>query len=81
MKLEALHLSGRRYAVRPQGAIGTCGWIAGQPWQVTYVEANNEKHACRRVNAGQESVEWQHPDGHLLTNIHNLPRSTNGTTD
>lgn len=24
------------WAIRPKGALGTCGWINGVPWQVVY---------------------------------------------
>ena len=26
------------WAIRPKGALGTCGWINGIPWQVVYVK-------------------------------------------
>ena len=48
--LEAVHLRGRRYAVRPLGKLGTCGWHSdGSDWQVTYVTADNESDAIRKV--------------------------------
>lgn len=31
---EAVRLRGNRYAVKPAGTCGTCGWIDGNPWQV-----------------------------------------------
>lgn len=45
--LEATHLRGRLYAVRPRGALGTCGWINGRPWTVQYVTARDAAHAVR----------------------------------
>ena len=26
------------WAIRPKGALGTCGWINGVPWTVQYVK-------------------------------------------
>ena len=26
------------WAIRPEGAMGTCGWINGVPWQVVYTK-------------------------------------------
>lgn len=51
MELEATHLRDNRYAVRPKGALGTCGWINGKAWQVVYVRARNA------AEAGCESAE------------------------
>lgn len=56
MELEATHLRGRRWAVRPVGACGTCGWIDGKPWTVFYVTADSAFAAVRYVerrNASQ----------------------------
>lgn len=47
MPLEAIHLRGRRWAVRPVGVCGTCGWINGEPWTVFYVTANSAFAAVR----------------------------------
>ena len=38
MKLEATLLRDNRWAVRPQGQLGTCGWHP-KPWEVVYVTA------------------------------------------
>ncbi len=38
-----------RYAVRPIGAIGTCGWINGKPWTVIYVNARSASEALRKA--------------------------------
>lgn len=48
MKLEATHLRGRRYAVKPAGQLGTCGWHP-EAWMVVYVNARNAKHAVTKV--------------------------------
>jgi hypothetical protein len=37
MKLEATKLR-NCWALRPVGALGTCGWIDGKPWTVQYVK-------------------------------------------
>lgn len=47
--MEALHLRGTLYAVRPIGACGTCGWINGKAWTVQYVHARNAAEALRKV--------------------------------
>lgn len=49
MKLEATHLRENRWAVRPIGALGTCGWIDGKPWNVIYVNASNAEAAIRKA--------------------------------
>jgi len=50
MKLEATHLGGRRWAVRPEGQLGTCGWHPVS-WDVIYVEAGTAAEAIRKVLA------------------------------
>jgi hypothetical protein len=35
------------YVVRPAGALGTCGWIDGKPWQVEYIKGLHK--AARRA--------------------------------
>ena len=40
-------LRGERYVVRPEGSLGTCGWINGRPWQAEYVTGLHK--AARRV--------------------------------
>lgn len=47
--LEATHLRDRRYAVRPAGACGTCGWVDGVAWTVCYVNANNPNQAIAKA--------------------------------
>lgn len=44
-KLDATHLRGNVWAVRPQGALGTCGWIEGIPWTVVYIRARDASQA------------------------------------
>lgn len=47
MEYEATHLSGRRWVVRPKGALGTCGWINGKAWTAFYVTADSAFAAVR----------------------------------
>ena len=37
MKLTAVKLRNGKYAIRPQGTLGTCGWINGKAWTVKFV--------------------------------------------
>ena len=48
MKLEAIHLRANRWAVRPQGQLGTCGWYP-EPWNVVYVNARSAADAIRKA--------------------------------
>ena len=43
MEYEATHLRDDSYAVRPKGALGTCGWINGIAWTVVYVTAYSQR--------------------------------------
>ena len=45
MRYEATHLRNNRYAVRPVGVCGTCGWINGEAWTITYINARNPAEA------------------------------------
>ena len=47
MKLEATHLRGRRYAVKPEGQLGTCGFYP-RAWTIHYVNANSAAQAVKR---------------------------------
>ena len=47
MRLEATYLRNGEYAVRPHGALGTCGWINGCAWTVVYVKARTASDAIR----------------------------------
>ena len=47
-KLEATHLRGRKYAVRPIGQLGTCGFFP-IPWTVCYVSALDPASAIRKA--------------------------------
>jgi hypothetical protein len=49
MELEATHLKDNRYAVRPAGQLGTCGW-SPKPWTVIYVNAKNADEAIRKAS-------------------------------
>lgn len=50
MKLEAVNLRGNQWAVRPKGALGTCGWNP-EPWTVTYVTARTAEEAIEKVRS------------------------------
>jgi hypothetical protein len=43
--LRATHLGRGRYAVRPEGQLGTCGFYP-TAWSVVYVTARSPHHAC-----------------------------------
>jgi hypothetical protein len=49
VELEATHLRGRNYAVRPRGQLGTCGFYP-VPWTVQYVKADSENAAVRKAH-------------------------------
>lgn len=40
------------YVVRPEGALGTHGWIKGEPWEVVYVRTHSPVYAL--IQAKQE---------------------------
>ena len=42
-ELEATPVGSGRWAVRPLGALGTCGWINGVAWSARYVHAKSAK--------------------------------------
>lgn len=48
LELEATQLNGGRWAVRPKGQLGTCGWYP-QPWTVAYVKAATADEAIRKA--------------------------------
>jgi len=48
MKLEATHLRGRSYAVRPVGQLGTCGFYPAA-WMVIYVHAGSKEEALKKA--------------------------------
>lgn len=48
MKYEADHLRGNRWAVRPEGQLGTCGFYP-KAWQIVYVNARSESDALRKA--------------------------------
>jgi len=53
MTLEATHLRDNRWAVRPAGQLGTCGWHP-KPWSVVYVTASTAAAAvakAEKINA------------------------------
>ena len=48
MQLEATHLRGNKWAVRPAGQLGTCGWHP-RAWTVQYVTARSSDEAIRKA--------------------------------
>ena len=50
--LEATKLRGRKWAVRPKGQLGTCGFYP-YPWAVVYVTAKSAEEAIETA----ESIE------------------------
>jgi hypothetical protein len=48
IELEATKLRDDRWAVRPKGQLGTCGWCP-VPWQVVYVKAPSAKAAIHKA--------------------------------
>ena len=54
IKLEATHLKENRYAVRPSGQLGTCGFYP-YAWTVVYVNARSEADAIRKAKTASES--------------------------
>lgn len=48
IELEATQLRANRWAVRPKGELGTCGWCP-QPWTVVYVKAATAAEAIRKA--------------------------------
>lgn len=57
--LVATHLRDNTYAVRPAGALGTCGWVNGRAWTVRYVHAWSENDAVRAINDGRRPHVWE----------------------
>lgn len=48
MKLEATKLRDDRWAVRPDGQLGTCGFHP-EPWTVIYVKARTADEAIKKA--------------------------------
>lgn len=46
IELEATPLRSGKWAVRPIGRLGTCGWYP-EPWTIQYVTARSESEAIR----------------------------------
>jgi len=49
IEYEATPLRDRRWAVRPRGALGTCGWTHGTYWSVIYVTAPSAFDALKQA--------------------------------
>jgi len=48
MTLEAVELRDGRWAVRPVGQLGTCGWYP-KAWTVQYIKARSAEEAIRKA--------------------------------
>lgn len=48
MELEATHLRGSCFAVRPKNQLGTCGFHP-KPWTVIYVNGRNSEDAIKKA--------------------------------
>lgn len=46
IELEADKLRSGKWAVRPVGQLGTCGWYP-EPWTIQYVSARSEAEAIK----------------------------------
>ena len=49
VQMEATLLRGKKYAVRPAGQLGTCGFYP-VPWTVEYVNARSEREALWKAS-------------------------------
>ena len=54
MKLEAMKLRSGRWIVRPEGRLGTCGWIDGIPWTAQFVTARTAAEAIHKAACEQK---------------------------
>lgn len=43
----------RRFAIRPAGTLGTCGWINGEAWSVVYVNARSAPDAMLKFHCSR----------------------------
>jgi hypothetical protein len=57
MNYEATHLRSRIWAIRPEGALGTMGWVGGQYWEVAFVTADNADDAMRRWRRRRRRID------------------------
>jgi hypothetical protein len=48
---EATYVTGTLYAVRPKGALGTCGWVENIAWSIQYVHATDAADAINKTVA------------------------------
>lgn len=48
IEYEATELRNQKWAVRPKGQLGTCGW-APRPWTVIYVKARCAEEALHKA--------------------------------
>ncbi len=48
MTYEATHLRDNKWAVKPHGQLGTCGW-SPRPWTVVFVNARSAEEALNKA--------------------------------
>lgn len=46
-----------RFAIRPMGALGTCGWIDGKAWSVVYINARSAGQAMLKFHVSHSDKE------------------------
>lgn len=51
IEMEATHLRDKHWAVRPEGALGTFGWIDERSWTVIFVTAGSAEEALRKAGS------------------------------
>lgn len=59
IELEATPLRSGKWAVRPIGQLGTCGWYP-EPWSIQYVSARSEAEAIRVAKRNLERRVSRH---------------------
>ena len=60
--MEAAYIGANCYAIRPAGALGTCGWINGEAWTVVYITAKSAPAAMLKFHCshnGQHAIKEQ----------------------
>jgi len=60
MELEATLLRNNRWAVRPKGQLGTCGWYP-HAWRAIIVNARNETDAIKKAMRYEPKIALNQP--------------------
>lgn len=50
-QLQAEHINGNVWVVRPKGCLGTMGWVRGRAWDAVLVKARDASEAIERAKA------------------------------